>query len=183
MFGLAFTITVSGVLILLDLFLFRLLLCSKKFSRLQSSRLQRWVQDGVFQMQRRAYEAHGLGNWEHLSTDIPVTTESIDLPDLPVSSDAAMYLSEPRRKEKESLPVLSDVSDVNSHETHGDEASIPIQRGVQPAATLPLETAAHTQKIVHRREPRVDENPHGRDDETEDPKPNVDSTASGSHAG
>lgn len=37
-------------------------------------RLNRWIQDGVLQLQRCAFEAEGKGTWEKLENDIPVTT-------------------------------------------------------------------------------------------------------------
>jgi hypothetical protein len=37
-------------------------------------RLNRWIQDGVLQLQRCAFEAEGKGTWENLDNDIPVTT-------------------------------------------------------------------------------------------------------------
>jgi len=36
-------------------------------------RLERWVQDGILQLQRRAFEAEGKGAWEGLCDDVPVT--------------------------------------------------------------------------------------------------------------
>jgi hypothetical protein len=37
-------------------------------------RLNRWIQDGVLQLQRCAFEAEGKGTWEKPHNDIPVTT-------------------------------------------------------------------------------------------------------------
>ncbi|KAJ4298081.1 hypothetical protein N0V90_005980 [Kalmusia sp. IMI 367209] len=49
-------------------------------------RLDRWVQDGIFQLQRRAYEAHTDGIWKDLDKEVPVTIEKTNLPDLPIES-------------------------------------------------------------------------------------------------
>lgn len=37
--------------------------------------MDRWLQDGIFQLQRRAHEAQGSGTWENLSEEVPVTME------------------------------------------------------------------------------------------------------------
>ena len=36
-------------------------------------RINRWIQDGVLQLQRRAYEAEGQGVWSKLDEKIPLT--------------------------------------------------------------------------------------------------------------
>jgi hypothetical protein len=37
-------------------------------------RLNRWIQDGVLQLQRCAFQAEGKGTWVKHDNDIPVTT-------------------------------------------------------------------------------------------------------------
>ena len=112
-FGLAFTISVSGFIILLDLVLLRFLDVFFRYLRKRPTpRLERWTQEGVYQLQRRAYEAHGYGDWGNLMEEIPVTTEKTNLPDLPVDiiSDATGFefernpgkLSPPARTSKSS---------------------------------------------------------------------------------
>ena len=49
-------------------------------------RADRWIQDGVLQLQRRAYEAHGQGTWTQLGKDVPLTAKNKMLVDLPLES-------------------------------------------------------------------------------------------------
>jgi hypothetical protein len=49
-------------------------------------RTDRWIQDGVLQLQRRAYEAHGQGTWTQLGNDVPLTARGEKLADLPLES-------------------------------------------------------------------------------------------------
>ena len=55
-----------------------------RFRRFLQSRVDRWVQDGVFQLQRRAFDAHGQGTWIHITDEIPRTTEMDNLDGLPL---------------------------------------------------------------------------------------------------
>ena len=73
----------SGVIVAIDLILLRSLLHLRKYKPWLGRRVDRWLQDGVFQLQRRAHEAHGSGIWKDLSEEVPVTTEKILLPELP----------------------------------------------------------------------------------------------------
>lgn len=49
-------------------------------------RINAWIQDGTFQLQRRAYEAYGEGVWENLEEEIPLTKADEDLGPLSLSS-------------------------------------------------------------------------------------------------
>lgn len=86
MFGLVFTITICGSITLADLVLLRSLILWRKLRKSAAPRLDRWVQDGVYQLQRRAYEASGNGNWENLAHEVPITRESTKLPDLQIET-------------------------------------------------------------------------------------------------
>ncbi|KAF2871857.1 hypothetical protein BDV95DRAFT_594151 [Massariosphaeria phaeospora] len=81
-FGLVFTISVSGTIVLIDLVLLRFLIYLRKFQQALAPRIDRWTQDSVFQLDRRAHEAQGNGIWKDLDNEVPVTTEGIELPDL-----------------------------------------------------------------------------------------------------
>lgn len=48
--------------------------------------MSRWIQDGIFQLQRRAYEAHGEGTWFHLAKEVPMTDIGVKLEELPLES-------------------------------------------------------------------------------------------------
>lgn len=85
-FGLAFIIAFSTSITLVNLVLLKFLVFLSRFRQALAPRLDRWVQDGVFQLQRRAFEAHGEGVWMDLEKEIPITTRKEMLRELPISS-------------------------------------------------------------------------------------------------
>lgn len=70
----------------MDLVLLKFLVYLKKFRKVLAPRIDAWVQDNVFQLQRRAYEALDEGPWENLKDEIPVTVEKVKLSTLSVES-------------------------------------------------------------------------------------------------
>jgi hypothetical protein len=86
-FALTFVITVSCFVVVLDITLLKFLVFLSEFRRLTglSHRLSRWTQDGVLQLQRRAYEAQGRGTWVNLDDDVPLTVSKERLEDLPLT--------------------------------------------------------------------------------------------------
>jgi hypothetical protein len=78
-----FIITLASVVVLLGIVLLRFLILLARFRRALAPRINRWIQDSVLQLQRRAYEAEGQGTWTRLDTDVPITTEKEKLTDLP----------------------------------------------------------------------------------------------------
>ena len=83
---------------ILDLMLLRFLIFLHRFRGAMSPRIDRWIQDGVFQLQRRAYEARGEGIWKNRQEEIPVTWSKEELCELPLDSESdntALY----RRKQ------------------------------------------------------------------------------------
>ncbi|KAF2734975.1 hypothetical protein EJ04DRAFT_436020 [Polyplosphaeria fusca] len=87
-FGLAFIITIACVVIAIDMTLFKFLIYLSQFRRhvWLSPRLDRWLQDGVLQLQRRAYEAEGQGHWTNAEEAVPLTGEHVKLRDLATES-------------------------------------------------------------------------------------------------
>ena len=85
-FGLVFIITVACVVTILDLVLLKFLVFLRRSRRGLASRLDSWIQDGVFQLQRRAFEAHGEGTWVKLDQEIPSTMKGNKLHELPLES-------------------------------------------------------------------------------------------------
>ncbi|KAF2020984.1 hypothetical protein BU24DRAFT_487495 [Aaosphaeria arxii CBS 175.79] len=86
-FGLVFILTIATFVTVVDLVLLRLLIVLKSFRPAAiSARIDRWLQDGVWQLQRHAYEGHGQGDWEHLEKEVPVTALETALSDLPIGS-------------------------------------------------------------------------------------------------
>jgi hypothetical protein len=65
----------------MDLVLLKFFIVPKK-----SSRIDRWVQDGVYQLQRRAYDAHEEGTWHRLIKEVPLTDLDEKLSELPIES-------------------------------------------------------------------------------------------------
>ncbi|KAF2269743.1 hypothetical protein CC78DRAFT_574610 [Lojkania enalia] len=86
-FGLSFIIAFSIFVTILDLIMLRFLIYMKK---LRHERLDRWIQDGTFQLQRRAYEADAQGVWDCLTREVPVTRLNERLSELPLESTAVL---------------------------------------------------------------------------------------------
>jgi hypothetical protein len=66
--------------------LLKFLVYMKRFRAVLAPRIDAWVQDNVFQLQRRAYEALDEGPWENLKDEIPITVEKVSLSTLSVES-------------------------------------------------------------------------------------------------
>ncbi|KAJ4363717.1 hypothetical protein N0V95_001032 [Ascochyta clinopodiicola] len=82
-FGLSFIIAFSLFVALLDITILRIMIYLTRFRRALGPRIDRWIQDGVWQLQRRAYEGEGYRGWTDLEADIPLTYEK-KLKDLPI---------------------------------------------------------------------------------------------------
>lgn len=55
----------------------------KRFAKSFAPRLDRWVNDGIFQLQRRAFEANEDIAWIDLEKEIPFTAEKTFMSELP----------------------------------------------------------------------------------------------------
>lgn len=82
-FGLSFIIAFSVLVALLDIFILKFMIYLSKFRAALGPRIDRWIQDGIWQLQRRAYEGEGYRGWTDLEADIPITKED-QLKDLPI---------------------------------------------------------------------------------------------------
>jgi hypothetical protein len=69
-----------------------------RFRSALAPRLDHWVQDGVFQLQRRAFEAQESGTWVNTEDEIPVTARYEMLHELPVENSLALRLDILARK-------------------------------------------------------------------------------------
>lgn len=85
-FGLIFIIAVSCLAAIVDITLLKFLIYVSRFRKALAPRIERWIQDGILQLQRRAYEARGASTWTYLEKDVPVTIGPDKLPDLPVET-------------------------------------------------------------------------------------------------
>jgi len=74
---------VSVFFAILDITILRIMIYLTHFRRALGPRIDRWIQDGVWQLQRRAYEGEGYRAWTDLEADIPLTDER-KLKDLPI---------------------------------------------------------------------------------------------------
>ncbi|KAF2682356.1 hypothetical protein K458DRAFT_57598 [Lentithecium fluviatile CBS 122367] len=83
-FGLAFIVSFSCIVAILDITLLKFLIYMSRFRRTLAPRIDRWIQDGIWQLQRRAYEAHGHRDWINIEREIPLTTDEEKLNDLPL---------------------------------------------------------------------------------------------------
>jgi hypothetical protein len=75
-----------------------------------SARLSRWTQDGVLQLQRRAYQSQGVGQWEKLDDDIPIMSGTELLEDLPMECNPP-----------ESIPVVEQYMKEAQKNTYDEE--------------------------------------------------------------
>jgi hypothetical protein len=81
-----FVIATALFFAIVDIVLLRFLVYLSKFRQALSPRIDRWIQDGVLQLQRRAYEAHREGTWSELSKEVPLTGAKEMLAELPLAS-------------------------------------------------------------------------------------------------
>lgn len=79
-FGLAFTLSMSGLLLILDFGILRFFLWLERLGR--PHKVRYWIQDGMYQLQRTAYEAldANAATWTRREKELPRTVD--DLPDL-----------------------------------------------------------------------------------------------------
>jgi len=83
-FGLSFVIAFSILVAIIDITLLKFLIYLARFRRALGPRIARWTQDGVWQLQRRAYEGEGHRNWTDLESEIPLMEKGHKLKDLPI---------------------------------------------------------------------------------------------------
>lgn len=82
MFAFALILTFSAVVSFVNYFILRFFIFLKRFRKSLAPRLDRWVNDGIFQIQRRAFEANDSPAWTGLDKEIPTTVESAPLTEL-----------------------------------------------------------------------------------------------------
>lgn len=62
-----------------------------RVKNVMSPRIDRWIQDGVFQLQRRSFQIYGQGTWQRLNKEVPSTYEAYDLDELPLGPELTNY--------------------------------------------------------------------------------------------
>jgi hypothetical protein len=96
-FALAFIVTFSAVVTFCNTLILRFFIFMAKFRAALAPRIDHWVQDGVYQLQRRAFEAQGQGYWQYLEEEIPITFDGEKLRKLPVESSLVLKYAGGRR--------------------------------------------------------------------------------------
>jgi hypothetical protein len=96
-FAMVFIVTFAMVFTICNLLILRFLIFLSRFRTALAPRIDHWVQDGVFQLQRRAFEAQGSGCWIGLEKEVPITLERERLKELPVDSSLALKATDRRR--------------------------------------------------------------------------------------
>ncbi|KAH7392537.1 hypothetical protein BKA66DRAFT_457717 [Pyrenochaeta sp. MPI-SDFR-AT-0127] len=129
--GLAIVIMFTTLFALADLVVLKFVIFLERSRRTLAPRIDRWIQDGVFQLQRRAYEANDEGIWERQDTEVPATIDGQLLCELSLETsrhccthicgkkggDVVM----PRMGIKRGITVMSDATTV--YDGTNDEAS------------------------------------------------------------
>jgi hypothetical protein len=93
-FALTFIITFSVIITVVDLVLLKFAIFLTRVRKTMSPRIDRWIQDGVFQLQRRAFQIYEQGTWKRLDKEIPSTYEAHYLKELPIGTGLAEYNSD-----------------------------------------------------------------------------------------
>ncbi|KAF1947008.1 hypothetical protein EJ02DRAFT_449990 [Clathrospora elynae] len=95
-FALAFITVFAVVLTVCNLLVLRFLIFLSKFRTALAPRIDSWIQDGVFQLQRRAFDAHEQGTWINLDQEIPITFKRQHLKELPTESSSVESMAKGR---------------------------------------------------------------------------------------
>jgi hypothetical protein len=122
----------SLFLAIVDIVLLKFLIFLSSFRKALSPRIDRWIQDGALQLQRRAYEARGQGTWSNLDKDVPLTNSGDMLDYLSMRS---VSLAKPTSLSTPSTPSIASLSP--SHVASTLPTSTPAQAAPAQAASPP----------------------------------------------
>ncbi|KAF1974543.1 hypothetical protein BU23DRAFT_636137 [Bimuria novae-zelandiae CBS 107.79] len=114
-FALVFVTTFASLISLFSMFVLRFCIFLSRFRKALAPRIDRWVQDGVFQLQRRAFDAQGEACWIDLEKEIPVTKGRERL--------YALFVKEKVVKEKENVGSLKTEVGIEESEQKGGTAA------------------------------------------------------------
>lgn len=84
-FGLTFILAFSATISFINFFILRFFIYLKRFRKTLAPRLDRWVNDGIFQLQRRAFEANESTAWMDAEKEIPTTVYDVMMSELPTA--------------------------------------------------------------------------------------------------
>ena len=91
-----FILAFSTIFTLCNTLILRFFIFMARFRAALAPRINHWVQDGIFQLQRRAFEAQGQGCWIHIEQEIPITLDGGKLRELHVESSLVIRSDEGR---------------------------------------------------------------------------------------
>ena len=154
-FALSFIIAVFCVFAILDLVLLKFLIFLQRFRRALAPRIDQWIQDGIFQIQRKAYEAYSHATWDgkRLEKDIPATIGADALDRLPLelrplfckcassptyeSGISKIETSNTLTQERSVEDTSSIIQDLHSKEARHTEERRPSSSGSDKVTTTP----------------------------------------------
>jgi hypothetical protein len=130
-FGLAFVFLTGGIIILTNIWLPSVMFGVRDENRVREEyKTHDWWDSGVLQIQRAAYESRGIGPWEGVARDVPVTKlHSMTFPALRQLSSSRMSLWIAQNHDPGKWPAVSEVgprimkSDIGGHH---DDAHVDI---------------------------------------------------------
>jgi hypothetical protein len=105
-FGLVLVVLLSGIIILTNLILVPILKYRYRRNPQFSWRMTSWVQEGLLQVQRKAYEAAGFSDWSNLEASVPRTKELVPglCGDIPLGQTDGSVLGDDESRRSESAP-------------------------------------------------------------------------------
>jgi hypothetical protein len=118
-FALVFLTTVTAILTFLNAFILKFCIFLSRFRKALAPRIERWVQDGIFQLQRRAFDAQDEGGWVGLEREIPITGEREMLNELFIASHGI--------REKKSVGSF-ETGDSSGSSGKGKEATVSVDK-------------------------------------------------------
>ncbi|KAH7386872.1 hypothetical protein DE146DRAFT_185138 [Phaeosphaeria sp. MPI-PUGE-AT-0046c] len=130
-FALTFIIAFSVTITLINTLILRFFIFMARFRAALAPRIDHWVQDGIFQLQRRAFEAQGQGCWKNLDQEIPITLDGENLRELPVESSLVLRPGEGRRLAKWAKLRKTGTNITETTLEEGSEEEITIEKIVR----------------------------------------------------
>ncbi|KAJ4302760.1 hypothetical protein N0V90_001651 [Kalmusia sp. IMI 367209] len=147
-FALIFLTTFSVVITLFNILILRFCIFLSKFRAALAPRIERWVQDGIFQLQRRAFEAEDEGMWVDLEKEIPVTKRSERLKELTVAPHV-VWGKQSVGSFKTDETKVEEIKAKRADEDEQPSFRISVGR-VDTGATL-IEESAANEKVLEKR--------------------------------
>ncbi|KAH7128142.1 hypothetical protein B0J11DRAFT_430867 [Dendryphion nanum] len=160
-FGLAFVVTFSMTIAVVNFFILRFFVFLESFRKRLNPRVDRWINDGVHQLQRRAFEGHEDVVWVDLEKEVPVTRENgVLITELPLAArpvvekpPAPVDDSSNDQTKKEPVAITNEVpqsaqpqpdsNEVSEHRILLSFSNEPLQIGIDSQSSASADTAVH----------------------------------------